>query len=107
MEFEWLIRWLRGLVDNISALAPAAQRLSMQGNGGSGIDWTGSGNSKGFDIIGGSAGKKKAGANSSPGFQDSGLGFEIPLGAKVEKKGAELNPKTEGDPELVLAGALF
>lgn len=94
-------------VPHASPLPPrVAQRLSMQGNGGSGIDWTGSGNSKGFDIIGGNAGKK-SGANSSPGFQDSGLGFEIPLGSKVEKKGNELNPKTEGDPELVLAELAF
>lgn len=72
----------------------------------SGIDWTGkSGGSKGFDIIGGNAPKK---GQSSAGFQDSGMGFEIPLGAKVESsKQKEMGEKSAGDPELVLAELAF
>jgi len=83
-------------------LRPAAvSKLSMSGGGG----WT-PGGGGGIDIIGGNAPKRGGkGARNSEGFQDSGLGFEIPVGAKVTSK--ELETKTPGDPEVILAELAF
>jgi len=74
----------------------------MSGGGG----WNPTPGNGGIDIIGGGAPKRGGGPSNTEGFQDSGLGFEIPVGAKVNT-GKEIDAKAPGDPELILAELAF